>query len=78
MEIQIDVLLKQRQGQKSDIGDTMLGHAGHECTGPVGRHGDFGDVAFGFDKEDFIPECNYGGAAAFLEMASDADVTLFV
>jgi peroxiredoxin family protein len=33
---------------------------------------------FGFDKDDFIPECNYGGAAAFLEMASDADVTLFV
>lgn len=33
---------------------------------------------FGFQREDFIPECNYGGAAAFLEYAADADVTLFI
>jgi peroxiredoxin family protein len=33
---------------------------------------------FGFEKEDFIPEAVIGGAAAFLEAASDADVTLFV
>lgn len=33
---------------------------------------------FGFEKEDFIPETVVGGAATFLEFASDADVTLFV
>ncbi len=33
---------------------------------------------FGFKKEDFIPEATIGGAATFLEYASDADVTLFV
>ena len=33
---------------------------------------------FGFQKEDFIPECTVGGAATFLEFASDADVQLFV
>src|SRR5512142_3303088 len=33
---------------------------------------------FGFTKEDFIPECEIGGAATFLEYAADADVQLFV
>jgi peroxiredoxin family protein len=33
---------------------------------------------FGFKKEDFIPECTVGGAAAFLEYAADADVQLFI
>jgi peroxiredoxin family protein len=33
---------------------------------------------FGFEKDDFIPECNVGGAATFLEFASAADVSLFV
>lgn len=33
---------------------------------------------FGFGKEDFIPEAEIAGAAAFLEYAADADVTLFV
>jgi peroxiredoxin family protein len=33
---------------------------------------------FGFEKEDFIPEAEIAGAAAFLEYAADADVTLFV
>jgi peroxiredoxin family protein len=33
---------------------------------------------FGFEKEDFIPECEVGGAATFLEYAADADVQLFV
>lgn len=33
---------------------------------------------FGFKEEDFIPETVMCGAAAFLEFASDADVTLFV
>ena len=33
---------------------------------------------FGFEKEDFIPSAEIGGAAAFLEYAADADVTLFV
>jgi peroxiredoxin family protein len=33
---------------------------------------------FGFKKEDFIPEATIGGAATFLQFASDADVTLFV
>jgi len=33
---------------------------------------------FGFQKEDFIPECTVGGAATFLEFASDADVQLFI
>lgn len=33
---------------------------------------------FGFEKEDFIPETVVGGAATFLEFASNADVTLFV
>lgn len=33
---------------------------------------------FGFKKEDFIPECSFGGAAAFLEFAADSDVQLFV
>ncbi len=33
---------------------------------------------FGFDTEDFIPGVEVAGAAAFLEYAADADVTLFV
>ncbi len=33
---------------------------------------------FGFEREDFMSECNYGGAAAFLEFASEADVSLFI
>ncbi len=33
---------------------------------------------FGYDKGDFIPETDVAGAAAFLEFASDADVSLFV
>ena len=49
---QIEVLLEQGQRQESDVGDTVLGHAGHKCQGPVSRHGDFGDIAVGFDVED--------------------------
>ncbi len=33
---------------------------------------------FGFEKEDFIPEADLAGAAAYLEFASDADISLFV
>lgn len=33
---------------------------------------------FGFTREDFIEECEIGGAATFLEYAADADVSLFV
>ncbi len=33
---------------------------------------------FGFEREDFMSECNYGGAAAFLEFAAEADVSLFI
>ena len=33
---------------------------------------------FGFNKEDFIPETNFAGAATFLEFAKDADVQLFI
>jgi len=33
---------------------------------------------FGFKREDFIPECQVGGAATFLEFAADADVSLFI
>jgi len=33
---------------------------------------------FGFEKEDFIPECTVAGAATFLEYAADADVQLFI
>ncbi len=33
---------------------------------------------FGFKREDFIPQCEIGGAATFLEYAADADVSLFV
>jgi peroxiredoxin family protein len=33
---------------------------------------------FGFTKEEFIPEAEIGGAAMFLEIASDANVSLFV
>lgn len=33
---------------------------------------------FGFKKEEFIPECEVGGAAMFLEYAADADVQLFI
>ena len=33
---------------------------------------------FGFAKGDFIPECEIGGAATFLEYAADADVSLFI
>ncbi|MBM4423726.1 MAG: peroxiredoxin family protein [Chloroflexi bacterium] len=33
---------------------------------------------FGFKKEDFISECEVGGAATFLSYAADADVQLFV
>ena len=33
---------------------------------------------FGFEKDDFIPECSVGGAGMFLDYAADADVQLFV
>lgn len=33
---------------------------------------------FGFEKKDFIPEAEVAGAAAFLEFAGDADVSLFI
>ena len=33
---------------------------------------------FGFAKEEFIPECEIGGAATFLEFAADANVSLFI
>jgi peroxiredoxin family protein len=33
---------------------------------------------FGFSKDEFIPECEIGGAATFLEYAADADVSLFI
>ena len=33
---------------------------------------------FGFQKEDFIPECTVGGAGMFLDYAADADIQLFV
>ncbi len=33
---------------------------------------------FGFKREDFIKECEIGGAATFLEFAGDADVQLFI
>ena len=33
---------------------------------------------FGFKREEFIKECEIGGAATFLEFASEADVSLFV
>jgi peroxiredoxin family protein len=33
---------------------------------------------FGFKKEEFIPEADIAGAAAFLAFASDANVSLFV
>ena len=35
-------------------------------------------TVFEFDKEDFIEEASIGGAASFLEFASDADISLFV
>ncbi len=33
---------------------------------------------FDFEKKDFIDACVIGGAATFLDVAADADVTLFV
>jgi len=33
---------------------------------------------FGFKREEFIKECEIGGAATFLEYAVDADVQLFI
>lgn len=33
---------------------------------------------FGFKREDFIPCCEIGGAATFLEYAADAEVQLFI
>lgn len=33
---------------------------------------------FGFKREDFIAQCEIGGAATFLEFAGDADVQLFI
>lgn len=33
---------------------------------------------FGFKREDFIQQCEIGGAATFLEYAADADVQLFI
>ena len=33
---------------------------------------------FGYQKADFIEECSVGGAASFLDYASQADVSLFV
>jgi len=33
---------------------------------------------FGFDKEDFIPEAEIAGAAAFLAYAAEAEVNMFI
>ncbi|TFH33610.1 MAG: peroxiredoxin family protein, partial [Anaerolineales bacterium] len=33
---------------------------------------------FGFERKDFIPECEVGGAGVFLDFAADADVQLFI
>ena len=33
---------------------------------------------FGFSKDEFIPECEIGGAATFLEFAADSNVNLFI
>ena len=33
---------------------------------------------FGFQKEDFIAECEIGGAATFLEYAAEANISLFI
>ncbi|MEW5961375.1 MAG: DsrE/DsrF/DrsH-like family protein [Chloroflexota bacterium] len=33
---------------------------------------------FGFKREDFIPSCEIGGAATFLEYAAGAEVQLFI
>ena len=33
---------------------------------------------FGFEKDEFIPEAEIGGAAMFLEYAADADISLFI
>lgn len=33
---------------------------------------------FGFKKEEFIDECEIGGAATFLEYAADADISMFI
>jgi len=33
---------------------------------------------FGFTKDEFIEECDVGGAAAFLEFAADSDVNLML
>ncbi|MBF0278720.1 MAG: DsrE/DsrF/DrsH-like family protein [SAR324 cluster bacterium] len=33
---------------------------------------------FGFTKDEFVDECEIGGAATFLEYAADSDVSLFV
>jgi len=33
---------------------------------------------FGFDKEEFIDGVDVGGAATFLEFASEADIQLFI
>jgi peroxiredoxin family protein len=33
---------------------------------------------FGFKREDFIKECEIGGAATFLEYAADAEVQMYI
>jgi peroxiredoxin family protein len=35
-------------------------------------------AVFGFKREDFMEGVEFGGAAAFLEYASDADISLFM
>ena len=33
---------------------------------------------FGFNKDDFVDGVDIGGAATFLEFATDADIQLFI
>ena len=33
---------------------------------------------FGFEKEDFIDGVTFGGAAAFLDFAAEADIQMFM
>ena len=33
---------------------------------------------FGFSKDDFVDGVDIGGAATFLELASEADIQLFI
>ena len=50
--MQKEILLEDRKGQKSNIGDAVLRHTRNKSQGPVGCHGNLGNIFIGLDVKE--------------------------